>query len=203
MMAPRYRTLTELKIANPQGKGNLPVLEQLQSLVPSTIPDRTSRQWLTDFLTGALIVSAKFSFKPVVNRSYYLYWQRPQWQLSMISPQEWGTKLSATPVATCHLQPDYSWQLSPIDSVFEDAELLSALENFQTDFLKFIDNDAPLMENLPFYSEDLAWYPRLMALGLAKNLQQSLALNHLKNQSGHHLLTQTSTEHSLLLEQPR
>jgi hypothetical protein len=187
-----------LKRGNPQGKGLVPVLQSLAALQQLPTHDRSSRQWLLDYLAGALIVSAKFSFKPLINRTYHLYWCEDEWTLSMISPREWGDRLQTSPVAACVLRDDYSWQLSPHESVAQNHELMAALDTFQAGFLAFIDTTTPLVDNLPFHQADLPWYPRLVALGLAKTLQASLA--H-AGMSGQNLLTDVSVPQCLLLEQ--
>ena len=189
-----------LKQANPQGKGLVPVLQALQPLHQLPVRDRSSKAWLHDYLAGALIVAAKFSFKPCINQSYYLYWCDDEWTLSMISPDEWGARLRASPVATCVLREDYSWQLSPYDSVAENAEVVAALATFQAGFVDFIDTATPLVDTLPFYQSELAWYPRLMALGLAKTLQASLIQAGSGKKNGQRLLADVCLSQQLLLE---
>ena len=190
-----------LKQANPQGKGLVPVLQALAPLHQLPAHDRSSQAWLHDYLAGALIVSAKFSFKPLINQTYYLYWREDEWTLSMISPREWGVRLQASPVASCVLRDDYSWQLSPHESVSQNPEVLAALDTFQAGFVDFIDTTTPLVDKLPFHQPDLPWYPRVMALGLAKTLQASLARAGSDNQNGQRLLADVSISQHLLLEQ--
>ncbi|WP_339338604.1 hypothetical protein [uncultured Oceanicoccus sp.] len=189
------------KQPNPQGKGLVPVLQALQPLHQLPAHDRSSKVWLHDYLAGALIVSAKFSFKPIINQTYYLYWHEDEWTLSMISPLEWGVRLQASPVASCVLRDDYSWQLSPHNSVAQNPEVLAALATFQAGFVDFIDTTTPLVDKLPFHQPNLPWYPRLMALGLAKTLQGSLARSGSGNQNGQHLLADVSLSQNILLEQ--
>ncbi len=178
----------------------MPVLEALESFTHLPVQRRSSQTWLRDYLAGALIVSAKFSFKPVIKQNYYLYWHDGEWQLSMISPEEWGARLKSYPVASCLLREDYSWDISPYDSVTENPELLESLNTFQTGFLAFINNESPLAEQLPFYQSELSWYPRLMALGLAKTLYTSLDQAGLAQQNGQALLADMAVSPQLLLE---
>jgi len=188
-----------LKQGNPQGKGLVPVLQSLEPLSHLPTQVRSSKDWLYDYLAGALIISAKFSFKPVVNQSYYLYWSEDEWKLSMISPLEWGSRLQSSPVAECVLREDYSWQLSPLEAVSQTPEVLAALDTFQAGFVDFIDTTTPLVDKLPFHQADLSWYPRLMALGLAKTLQASLIQAGLDHQNGQSLLSDISVSQHLLL----
>jgi hypothetical protein len=190
-----------LSQGNPQGKGLVPVLQSLAALRQLPALDRSSREWLLDYLAGALIVSAKFSFKPLINRRYHLYWRNGQWTLSMISPAEWGDSLTTSPVAECVLQDDYSWTMAPHASVAHNPELLAALATFQSGFLAFIDTPAPLADSLPFYQADLPWHPRLMALGLAKSLKASLDRAGCGNQTGQRLLADVAVAPHLLLGQ--
>ncbi|MFT5482147.1 MAG: hypothetical protein ACI9GW_000795 [Halieaceae bacterium] len=190
-----------LKHGNPQGKGLIPVLESLEALRQLPARDRSSQEWLLDYLAGALVVSAKFSFRPLPNRAYYLYWCEGEWSLSIISPAEWGDRLHTSPVAQCTLRDDYSWKLSPHEAVAHNPDLLTALATFQAGFMTFIDTPIPLVDNLPFCQAELPWYPRVMALGLSKSLKVSMDRAGTGNQTGQALLQQVSYTKNLLLEQ--
>jgi hypothetical protein len=190
-----------LKQGNPQGKGLVPSLQSLEAFRRLPARDRSSREWLLDYLAGALVLSAKFSFRPLINRTYYLYWCDGEWTLSMISPAQWGDRLRASPVAECVLRDDYSWTLVVHESVAHNPDLLAALAAFQAGFLTHIDTPKPLVDGLPFCQADLSWYPRLMALGLSKSLKVSMDRAGTGNKTGQGLLGEVWCTKYLLLEQ--
>ncbi len=188
-----------MKKVNPQGKGQVPVLQSLEVVRQLPARDRSTEEWLLDYLIGALVISAEFSFKPIPNKAYYLYWLDGDWTLSIISPDEWGNRLRTTPVARCKLREDYSWILTPYESVKNNPEVLAAIADFQTAFIEFIDSPSPVVENLPFCRAELSWYPRLMAFGLSKSLELSLQRSGTEHQTGQNLLEQISYEKNMLL----
>ncbi|MEM9545827.1 MAG: DUF2452 domain-containing protein [Bacteroidota bacterium] len=58
------------------------------------------------------IYKADCGFKPVINKTYYVYQRKDEsWVLSMISPEEWGPKGPYLFVATCELLADHTWSV--------------------------------------------------------------------------------------------
>lgn len=108
----------------------------------------------------------------------------------MISPIEWGNRLQSIPVAQVRLRPDYSWELTPHETSKSHPQLVDALDNFQIGFYEHINNSKPLEETLPFHEDKLSWYPRVMALGLSKSIQLSLARADRREITGQDLLIQ-------------
>jgi hypothetical protein len=204
--------MAKAKSPNPQGKGQLPTLQALQEVSVGALPRRSREEWLLDYMAGALVLSARFAFKPVVGRAYYLYWKEGSWSLSMVSPQEWGTRLASSPVARCTLRSDLSWQLSALerpgldgpgrdgpglDGAGLDEEVSAALLAFQQAFRDQLDTDQPLADILPYHNDALPWYPRLMGLALAKTLQTSLDCLPAPLRSGRALLENVSRQRLL------
>ena len=177
-----------MRQANPQGKGVVPLLDSWHALQPVAPRPRANRDLLLDYLVGLLVLSARFSFKPVTGQSYFLYWRKDEWILSLISPTEWGERCPGVPVGEAVLREDRSWQLQPHENVHEHAALVAALEAFQVDFIKLIDTNQPLEQGLPYYVASLPWYPRLLALALSKSLSLSLAQMGSLQQTGRSLL---------------
>ena len=90
---------------NPQGKGLVPVLDAWQSLQPAAVAPKSAPRLLGDYMVSLLVLSAEFSFKPVPGKPYYLYWREGDWQLSLISPVEWGLRLPGECLGECQLAP--------------------------------------------------------------------------------------------------
>lgn len=58
------------------------------------------------------IYKADCGFKPVINKTYYVYKKKDDsWVLSMISPEEWGPKGPYVFIATCELLADHTWNV--------------------------------------------------------------------------------------------
>ena len=58
---------------NPQGKGLVPVLAALDALRPWQPGQKSGQMILRDFCLSALVLSARFDFRVVPNKTYYLY----------------------------------------------------------------------------------------------------------------------------------
>lgn len=68
------------------------------------------------------IYKAECGFKPVINKTYYVYLKNDDsWVLSMISPEEWGPDGPYQFIASCELLADHTW------SVIEKDESISFL----------------------------------------------------------------------------
>ena len=100
------------KISNPQGKGVAGIIEDLRACTPSQAQAKSSHQWLADYFTSTLVLGAKYGFKPVVGRDYYLYFKDQEWKLSLIEPQAWRSHNPGIYFAECVLNNDMSWCLA-------------------------------------------------------------------------------------------
>lgn len=63
-----------------------------------------------------LVYQADFGFSPIIGRTYYFY-RKPAGEhtLSLISPEEWGTRLPYTWLATLQLLSDHTWDIKSWD----------------------------------------------------------------------------------------
>jgi len=68
------------------------------------------------------IYMAELNFEPVYNKNYYLYEKsNGKWQLSMVSPDEWGRSLPFKKhLATVRLMADHTWELQDRDDIEEE-----------------------------------------------------------------------------------
>jgi hypothetical protein len=180
-----------MRSPNPQGKGLVPLLDAWQRAQPTELRRSTPRQVLSSYITGLLVLSAKFHFLPVPGSPYHLYWRENEWQLSMISPAEWGGRLSMEHLGHCTLNADRTWTLLPDPGATFSPALVAALELFQQSFIDMLDTDQPLTEKLPYYVRTLPYYPRLLASALAKSLEYSIAQLDARDQSGSNWLGTT------------
>ena len=166
-------TDTRGKNPNPQGKGLVPVLDDLNALVVSPAGAKAPADVLRDYFVSSLILSARFRFRPVVGRSYFLYSGHPQWLLSLIAPAQWRGSAPGEFIGRCTLREDMTWELQTRD--------LSDVEDVSRDVLAFIDAfvqgitaQGSVTASLPFYLATLPYHQRTLATALAASLQQSL-----------------------------
>lgn len=57
------------------------------------------------------IYEAKYSFKPIIGTTYYLYQDEDKYVLSMISPEEWGDSLKYEFISPATLLADHTWRI--------------------------------------------------------------------------------------------
>lgn len=163
-----------MKSPNPQGKGLVPVLEHWHALQPGTVAAKSAGELLVDYFASALVLSASFAFKPVVGCEYFLYWSGYRWQLSLISPREWGSRAPGACVGECRLRADMTWQIVPGEQLADNAALQCVLADFLDGFLDTIGDASSLEQTLPGYVAELPYYQRLLATGLTSSVRQSL-----------------------------
>lgn len=170
-----------MKNPNPQGKGLVPVLEHWHALQPRAVAGKPAGELLVDYFASALVLSARFAFKPVVGRAYFLYWSGHRWQLSLISPNEWGSRAPGACVGECRLRADMTWRITPGEQLADDTRLQSALADFLAGFIATVSGATSLEQTLPGYVADLPYYQRLLATGLTSSVRQSLQHSGLAN----------------------
>lgn len=192
----------DITAANPQGKGSISLLDDLNSFTSYKARSKDIPEWLADYFTSLLVLSASFNFKPVTNKSYYLYLDNMHWKLSLIAPNEWNN-CPYVYFAKCTLHEDRSWRLTPKDNWGKNSQIVSYIHSIKKDFLLSLNTDQPLLDSLPYFVQHLPYYQRLAAFGLANSLKDSLQLklgsDTSKNVSGKNLLKQTSESEILKL----
>ena len=106
---------TTVKNPNPQGKGLVPVLDDLQALQLRPGGVKAPAEFLRDYFVSSLVLSARFRFRPVVGRAYFLYAGDPDWLLSLVAPAQWRGNLPGDFIGRCRLRPDMTWELETQD----------------------------------------------------------------------------------------
>ncbi|MEM9254290.1 MAG: DUF2452 domain-containing protein [Pseudomonadota bacterium] len=168
---------------NPQGKGLVPVLRDWGALRPSGVTTKPAAQFLRDYAVSALVLSAEFSFRPVVNRTYYLYTRDERWLLSLIGPDEWHRPQDRSFLSSCRLRSDMTWELD-LPELADDSPVLDNLRRHVEAFISGLSAQSSVFEELPYYVAHLPYYRRLLASALASSLQASAE----NNQDVHNLL---------------
>ena len=173
---------------NPQGKGTLPILQDLQRYRPSRGLKKTSRQVAADYFASLLVLSSEFRFRPVPGKCYHLYFHESTWQLSLIGPQEWGARRAESYVGRCRLQEDATWSVDYARDIDEKPVVADALRNTVASFCEGLGSQADVSAALPRYEARLPYYQRVLATALAASLDESLGRIGLARQSGELLL---------------
>lgn len=162
------------KNPNPQGKGCVPVLQDWGALRPRLPEKKSAKDILTDYCLSALVLAAKFRFRPVPGKPYFLYSDEQEWSLSLIEPQEWGDAMPGEFVAKCCLRADMTWQLDFCQRP-TGSPVSRRLEDFVGGFANTLARQESVMGELPFYVSNLPYYQRMLATGLAVSLQHSIS----------------------------
>ena len=190
----------DISLANPQGKGTLALLDDLTKFNQYKIQQKNVPEWLADYFTSLLVVGASFSFKPIINKTYYLYLDNQQWKLSLIEPQLWQN-CPYEYFAECCMHEDRTWSLLPINNWEDHPNLVKSITAIKNEFVNSLNHEAPILSTLPYFAEQLPYYQRLCAFALSNSLKASLQLQlgHENSHSinGIKLLRQANNENLL------
>lgn len=192
------------KVSNPQGKGIAGIADDLRAFSPLQVQAKSSLQWLADYFTSTLVLGAKYGFKPVIGKEYYLYFKDKDWKLSLIEPQAWRSHNPGVFFAECILTRDMSWSVELAPDWQKHSALVKAVKKLEQSFFESINDPMPLIEKLPFFMQQLSYYQRLGANALSRSLKQSLEIRLGKEESlsfaGVSLLAELEQPNTLLLE---
>jgi len=161
--------------ANPQGKGVVGILVDLQAQRNTNIEPKDYSQVLADYFTSSLIYLANYNFKPVTGVDYYLYLKKDTWQLSLIEPHAWKNHSCGDFFARCMLNDDRTWSMQTCENWQQNITLKNAIEDLQHDFVNSLNNNEKFLDQLPFYQQQLNYYQRVGAYALACSLRWSLS----------------------------
>ena len=161
------------KNPNPQGKGTVPVLADWAATRPQATADKSPAVLLLDWFVSAIVLSAKFQFRPALGQRYFLYLGEDSWQLSLIGPHEWGNRAPGDFLGECALRPDMTWQIEPDEAGLQEPVIRERLAELAGSFTESLKEDGSLREMLPGYRRDLPYYQRMLATGLGSSLQAS------------------------------
>jgi len=160
-----------------QGKGLVLVLQDLSAAAPEELRAKSSEEAAEDYCWSALVLSAAFGFRVTPGQRYFLYLVRQAWQLSLLSPEDWGQRLPGEYVGYCQLHHDMTWGLTFDDTVQEGSvvhsALLQYLEGIREQLLQSGSWEALLRQG----ERHLPYQQRVLTTALASSLRQSLALS--------------------------
>ncbi|MCB1703914.1 MAG: DUF2452 domain-containing protein [Halioglobus sp.] len=164
------------KNPNPQGKGAVPVLRDWSTMQPAAVGSKDAATFLRDYCISSLVLAARFRFKPVPGKDYFLYVGEGDWMLSLIGPHEWGTRRPGAFLGRCRLRMDMTWAIETSTNGETESLALERAQAFVAGFVDSLQGQAAVEDSLPYYISHLPYYQRLLATALASSLQQTLAL---------------------------
>ena len=162
------------KNPNPQGKGVVPVLRDWATMQRCAPAAKAPAVFLRDYCMSSLVLAARFRFKPVPGKAYFLYVMDNDWMLSLIAPHEWGERGPEAFLGECRLRPDMTWEIDTSECGEGDVAALAKAQKFIEGFVETLAAQDAIVEHLPFYVAGLPYYQRLLATALAASLQRSL-----------------------------
>ena len=160
-----------------QDKGLVLVLQDLQAASPAQLRSKSSDEAAQDYCWSALVLSAAFGFRVALGHTYYLYLSERRWQLSLISPQEWGHRLRGAFVAHCQLRHDMTWSLTFDPSVAEGSVVHDALLQYLAGIRSQLEESGSWEALLRQGERHLPYQQRVLTTALSSSLRQSLALS--------------------------
>jgi hypothetical protein len=175
--------------ANPQGKGLVPVVNLWHTFQPVTIEKKSTGQLFAEYFTSLLILSAEFRFKPVQGAIYFLYLKEQGWMLSLIEPERWSREQRGEYFGSCQLQEDMTWSINRDDEESSSPGIDEALNEFYHQMVSHLDSEKPLIEILPFYLDELPYYRRMAATGLARSMRYSFGEHALLHKPSNNVLS--------------
>ena len=166
-----------IKRPNPQGKGLVNVLQEIDSrqLLARADHKKCVSETLRDYAISRLILCAKFNFKPVVSKQYYLYIKGGALKLSLISPSEWRNNKFGLYVCQCLLGESMLWSISKKTDQLDAIDAISlAFSRLRSSLLSDLFLDQPLVSTLPFHDERLPFHQRVLANALASQVTRQI-----------------------------
>jgi hypothetical protein len=167
---------------NPQGKGLVPVLNDVASSWPRIdVPPKKIDQIAGELFTSMFVLESEFAFRPVAGKDYYLYRKDGRFRLSLVGPDQWGGGLFGRFIGRCVLERDITWTLEMDERAAKDQQLNEFIQIRKRDFETLLETAEQLGDTLPVYCESLPYYQRLFASALANSLGKSMQLSGIKD----------------------
>lgn len=169
---------------NPQGKGLVPVLEELggrhQTHLNDGLMPKQIDQVQMELFTAMFVLQSDFTFNPVPLRSYWLYLNADKYSLMLVGPDEWISSAPGRFVGECILQTDRTWSLALADELEADEDFIHHIESERKKLQLRLETADSIEEVLPTYERSFSFYSRILAFSLGKSLDISMQLSGIK-----------------------
>ena len=181
------------KNPNPQGKGLTPLLSGLAAARPDKLlPPKQVEQVTNELFTSLFVLSARFEFKPICGKRYWLYLIDEEFRLFTIAPNAWSGRNPGLYIGECELQEDITWTVNIDEQVVNENwfnDLLSQTHKRITSELEQVEF---LEDAMPYHVSKMPYYQRLLAYGLGVSLKASMqgaGINQLSYKQAAKLIT--------------
>lgn len=164
-----------IKPANPQGKGCIALLDNLQQAKKHLqVSAKNIQQISSELFTSLFILNSQIRFKPTVQQTYWLYLKNKQYRLSLIAPEQWRAAQYGRFIGACELQADLTWTLELSDDCANDQAFTREIANQRRQLEEKMEQAEKIEDVLPVYLETLPFYSRVLATALAYSLKGSM-----------------------------
>ena len=184
------------KNPNPQGKGLSTVLDGLtRSRARVSLPPKQLDQVSSELFTSLFVLHARFDFRPVVGKPYWLYYMDAEFRLFSTAPQQWATGRPGKYIGECVLQEDVTWTINLDEQVASEDWFINLVESQRQGIEKSLQEAEHLEDAMPYYLGKLPYYSRLLAYGVGTSLKASMqraGISQLGYQEAKGLLTHMS-----------
>ena len=160
-----------------QDKGLVLVLQDLHAASPGQLRSKSSDEAARDYCWSALVLSSAFGFRVAPGHTYSLYLVEGQWQLSLITREEWGARMPGDFVGRCQLRHDATWSVVFDESVAEGSPVHDALLQYLDGIREQLQASGSWEALLKNGERNLPYQQRVLTTGLASSLRQSLVLS--------------------------
>ncbi|MFZ9001707.1 MAG: DUF2452 domain-containing protein [Bacteriovoracaceae bacterium] len=164
------------KLPNPQGKGLVPILNELQQFKYAEVAPKSFEKISNEIFTALFVLESHFNFCPRPKQLYYLFKKGDKYFLSLISNKDWGEKRPYSDyIGECQLHEDMAWTLNLNENlskvILEDIKL--KFEKYKKDLSRLDKVD----DILPKYVDQISFYQRALLWSLGQSLKASMAFS--------------------------
>ena len=167
-----------VKSPNPQGKGLVTVLDDLQYAKKQLqISAKNIQQISSELFTSLFVLNSEIRFKPRQEQKYWLYFKDNQYRLSLIAPKQWSPEQSGRFIGACELQGDMAWTLELSEDCANDQAFIQEVAHQRQQLEDKMRQAEKVEDVLPVYVATLPFYSRVLASALAYSLRQSMQIS--------------------------
>lgn len=147
------------------------------------VPPKQIDQVAAELFTSLFVLESDFRFRPVPDRSYWLYEKHGRFRLSLIAPEQWSPELSGRYMGECVLRADMTWTLQLSDDAAADQTFLHYVEERRWQFDRRLRAARSVDELLPHHDARLPFNQRACAFALAHSLGLSMGKSGIRGLS--------------------
>lgn len=165
------------KNPNPQGKGQVVLLKDLEAQeLEIPIQAKSAQEVSDDLFTALFILHSDCAFQAKAGQTYHLYRLEGRYKLLLIPPEGWYSGPPGDHWASCRFHEDLTWSLELSEKAQNCESFQNEVKQARVDFENQLEKSEQLEDALPYFSQNLDYHQRVLAYGLAKSLQTSMDL---------------------------